>query len=838
MKARLRISIDDAPSRDIVVNSESVTIGRDPACDYTFTDDEAIGVSWLHARLDSTNDVMLVCDCGSTNGTFVNGVRIASSHELAPGDIVQLGRDGPRIFVVEAENAVESGQATVRAEPAAHSPESSMEIVLPRLATVAAALAVIVIAALAIRVVSTDSSVVDETASVPPESSRLPSVGTKPTSVAKPTASTTFRRANPHDWANADVVLSDPECGAVALSMIRTNTSRRINVVSSIRSGPEMEEMLETAWDSNVPILISVPGVTARIIENVHPGEYVPDYLHDQLLALFPPVTFDDVGELVEVTTPRGSQQIGYRINETESGFDFRPLNRVEAIHVDTQSGVSVAVAPLARQELQFRVSPLDLLLDRVVRTLWNQDDRNEFAAIAVTCDDTVHQREREALESLLYQSPLQFELRPDLKDFQTAARKSWNRVTYAVATERGLLETTHLLTATVPKESESSKHEPLFRLIDLRTGNTLWQHRAEYLADPREAIDVASMADMPYLLHTGELSMVNFAHTGAIPRQLPGVSVGPFAGNNFRVAYLEDRTTAALKLRSLFDDSEQVDVPSRSVASIQPIDPDELLNANSKYDPWFASWRVARHLLPPAGRVTKVSLPLVEIDLGRKYGPEVGQEFALQRLPSADTDDVSLSYLPTRLRVREVRTNATVAEFIDPDNVMAEPKVGDIAVLVPQALVQSGGPGTHHVRKPCVALLQIRTTSQGQQLAPLHGFQKANDVSADQRAFFAMRFASELEGVLIQQECDVADHIQFWRQMRGSSEKSAVNLQSVVRDLAQKMQLTHVVLADLATAPASGGRDYVTFTVTELISIDGNVSGRQVAKVEIELRR
>ena len=48
-------------------------------------------VSRQHCLVHVTNDSAIVRDLGSTNGTLVNGKRILNEHELASGDLVQIG---------------------------------------------------------------------------------------------------------------------------------------------------------------------------------------------------------------------------------------------------------------------------------------------------------------------------------------------------------------------------------------------------------------------------------------------------------------------------------------------------------------------------------------------------------------------------------------------------------------------------------------------------------------------------------------------------------------------------------------------------------------------------
>jgi hypothetical protein len=63
-------------------------VGRAPVCDFVIAHPS---VSALHCELVLSNDGVLIHDCDSTNGTFVNGESVQEAW-LRPGQTVQLGQ--------------------------------------------------------------------------------------------------------------------------------------------------------------------------------------------------------------------------------------------------------------------------------------------------------------------------------------------------------------------------------------------------------------------------------------------------------------------------------------------------------------------------------------------------------------------------------------------------------------------------------------------------------------------------------------------------------------------------------------------------------------------------
>lgn len=76
------------PGATFSLEGDQLIIGRDTASNIAINDAE---VSRKHARLTFQGGKYVIEDLGSTNGTFVNGQRLASPAVLKSGDVVSLG---------------------------------------------------------------------------------------------------------------------------------------------------------------------------------------------------------------------------------------------------------------------------------------------------------------------------------------------------------------------------------------------------------------------------------------------------------------------------------------------------------------------------------------------------------------------------------------------------------------------------------------------------------------------------------------------------------------------------------------------------------------------------
>lgn len=74
-------------TRSLYLPQGNITIGRDPTNDFVL--DHPM-VSRFHARIVSLQNKYLIYDLASTNGTYVNGGRVADNVELRPSDTIQI----------------------------------------------------------------------------------------------------------------------------------------------------------------------------------------------------------------------------------------------------------------------------------------------------------------------------------------------------------------------------------------------------------------------------------------------------------------------------------------------------------------------------------------------------------------------------------------------------------------------------------------------------------------------------------------------------------------------------------------------------------------------------
>jgi len=71
------------------ITSDSIYLGRLPTNDFVLAGE---GISRKHARIHRRETEYYIQDLGSTNGTFVNDIRLDNERKLSHGDVIKLGR--------------------------------------------------------------------------------------------------------------------------------------------------------------------------------------------------------------------------------------------------------------------------------------------------------------------------------------------------------------------------------------------------------------------------------------------------------------------------------------------------------------------------------------------------------------------------------------------------------------------------------------------------------------------------------------------------------------------------------------------------------------------------
>jgi predicted component of type VI protein secretion system len=112
------------PGAAFALEGDQLTIGRDSSNEITINDAE---VSRRHARLTFQGGKYVLEDLGSTNGTFVNGQRLAGPRVLKAGEVVSFGEQIVLVF----ESSTFDPAATVASPRATAVPSASRPVTPP-----------------------------------------------------------------------------------------------------------------------------------------------------------------------------------------------------------------------------------------------------------------------------------------------------------------------------------------------------------------------------------------------------------------------------------------------------------------------------------------------------------------------------------------------------------------------------------------------------------------------------------------------------------------------------------------------------------------------------------
>ncbi len=112
------------PGASFTLEGDQIDIGRDSTNEIVINDAE---ISRRHARLTFQGGKYVLEDLGSTNGTFVNGQRLAGPRVLKSGEVVSFGEQIVMIFEATHFDA----GATVVSPRAAAVPAASRPVMPP-----------------------------------------------------------------------------------------------------------------------------------------------------------------------------------------------------------------------------------------------------------------------------------------------------------------------------------------------------------------------------------------------------------------------------------------------------------------------------------------------------------------------------------------------------------------------------------------------------------------------------------------------------------------------------------------------------------------------------------
>jgi len=132
MYAELRHLDGACAGQTRIVRKDFATIGRHPSADVQFDPERDLEVSGRHAALFLAGSAWMLRDLGSSNGTWLNGVRIKGDRQLSPNDVIRFGTQGPRLLFVTHTDAPTIPET--RKEPVG-APEGIPRIIVPAAST-------------------------------------------------------------------------------------------------------------------------------------------------------------------------------------------------------------------------------------------------------------------------------------------------------------------------------------------------------------------------------------------------------------------------------------------------------------------------------------------------------------------------------------------------------------------------------------------------------------------------------------------------------------------------------------------------------------------------------
>lgn len=115
---RLTVASGPMQGATFSLRTDTCVIGRDEGADVLVDD---IQVSRRHAVIERRGEIFTLADAGSTNGTWLNDVRVEGAAELDDGDRIRVGGVELRFFDLSSATTERVGTRFAMTSPAASS---------------------------------------------------------------------------------------------------------------------------------------------------------------------------------------------------------------------------------------------------------------------------------------------------------------------------------------------------------------------------------------------------------------------------------------------------------------------------------------------------------------------------------------------------------------------------------------------------------------------------------------------------------------------------------------------------------------------------------------------
>jgi len=123
VKCEFRIVTGGRAGHREVFDKSYIGCGRHPLSDLRFEPEKDLDVSAKHAAILRSGERYVLRDLGSRNGTFVNNRKVETDYELADGDVMRFGINGPEVEFHVAHEGAEQVIEAVKVQTVAPAPK-------------------------------------------------------------------------------------------------------------------------------------------------------------------------------------------------------------------------------------------------------------------------------------------------------------------------------------------------------------------------------------------------------------------------------------------------------------------------------------------------------------------------------------------------------------------------------------------------------------------------------------------------------------------------------------------------------------------------------------------